>query len=90
MTNHRNAEKAVRQTIKKTLIRKSRGSEVKTVVKKVLAAIASGDVKLSEQLFITAQKKIDMAVTKGLFKKNTASRKVSSLSQKIKALKQAS
>jgi small subunit ribosomal protein S20 len=88
MANHKNAKKTIRQIAKRTLINKSRNSDVKTIIKKVLAALEAKDLANAQTLFIQAQKKIDMACGKGLFKKRNASRKVSSLSLKIKALKQ--
>lgn len=87
MANHHNAKKAIKQTAKKTLVRKQRSSDIKTIIKKVLAAVESKDLALSEKLFLEAQKKIDKGVAKGLFKKNTAGRKVSRLSLKVKSLK---
>ena len=89
MANHKSAKKSIRQIRKRTLINKRRNSDVKTIIKKVLAAVELGDVKASEELFKTAQQKIDTASGKGIFKKNNAARKVSRLSAKIKALKQA-
>ncbi len=89
MANHKSAKKAIRQIRKRTLINKRRSSDVKTIIKKVLAAVEAKDIQGAEELFKVAQKKIDMAKGKGIFKKPNASRKVSSLSAKIKALKQA-
>ena len=88
MANHKSAKKAIRQIRKRTLINKRRNSDVKTIIKKVLLAVSSGDLSSSEALFKEAQKKIDTAAGKGLFKKNNAARKISRLSAKIKALKQ--
>lgn len=89
MANHKNAKKTIRQIAKRTIINKRRNSDVKTIIKKVLAAVESKDHAAADILFKEAQKKIDMARNKGLFKKNNAARKVSRLSLKVKALKQA-
>ena len=87
MANHKSAKKTIRQIAKRTLINKRRNSDVKTIIKKVLAAVEAKDAAKAEALFVEAQRKIDQACIKGLFKKRNASRKVSSLSLKIKALK---
>lgn len=89
MANHKNAKKTIRQIAKRTLVNKRRNSDVKTIIKKVLAAVEAKDIAGAEALFIQAQKKIDMARSKGLFKKRNAARKVSSLSLRVKSLKSA-
>ena len=60
MANHKNAKKTIRQIAKRTLINKRRNSDVKTIIKKVLAAVEAKDLAGAETLFIQAQKKIDM------------------------------
>jgi small subunit ribosomal protein S20 len=61
-------------------------SRIKTFIKKVYAAIASGSVKDAEESFKIAQSEIMCGVKKEILKLNTASRKVSSLSSKVKAM----
>ncbi len=84
MANHTSAKKAIRQTIKKTLINKNRSSRIKTYIKKVLQAIGEGSRESAKSALIVAQSEIMKGVTKNIIKLNTASRKISRLSQKIK------
>lgn len=84
MANHSSARKAIRQTIKKTLINKSRVSKIKTYIKKVLQEISKGSDNAAKAALIVAQSEIMKGVTKNIVKLNTASRTISRLSQKIK------
>jgi small subunit ribosomal protein S20 len=86
MANHKSAEKAIRQIKKRTLINKSRMSRIKTFIKKVEQAVVSNDKVKAQAEFKIAQSEIMKGVTKGLLKLNTASRRVSSLSARIKKL----
>ena len=58
----------------------------RTAVRKVESAIAEGNSEEAKKLFVDATKKIDQACTKGVIKKNTASRKKSNLAKKINAI----
>ena len=84
MANHSSAKKALRQTIKKTLVNKNRTSRIKTYIKKVLQAVDSGVQEDAANALIAAQSEIMKGVTKKVLKLNTASRKISRLSKKIK------
>ncbi|WP_375318715.1 30S ribosomal protein S20 [Candidatus Tisiphia endosymbiont of Oplodontha viridula] len=84
MANHSSAKKAIRQTVKKTLINKNRSSRIKTYLKKVLEEVTSGSKESARLALIAAQSEIMKGVTKNIIKLNTASRKISRLSQKIK------
>ncbi len=84
MANHLSAKKAIRQTVKNTLINKSRSSRIKTYIKKVLQEVAQGSKESAKLALIVAQSEIMRGVTKNIIKLNTASRKISRLSQKIK------
>lgn len=86
MANHSSAKKAIRQTLKKTLVNKSRKSRIKTFIKKVVNAITAGSKETANKELISAQSEIMRGVTKGVIKLNTASRKVSRLAQKIKKM----
>ena len=86
MSNHKSAEKAIRQIKKRTLVNKSRLSRIKTFIKKVEQAVVSNDKVKAQAEFKIAQSEIMKGVTKGLLKLNTASRKVSNLSARIKKL----
>ena len=84
MANHASAQKRIRQTIAKTRVNNERRSKVKTVVKKLSDAIAKKDKKLSVEAFRNAESAIMSGVSKGIFKKETAARKVSRLSKLLK------
>ncbi len=86
MANHSSAKKAIRQSTKRALINKSGASKVKTYIKKVIQAIEAGAADDARKAFIEAQSQIMKAVTKKNLKLNTASRKISSLASKLKAI----
>jgi len=86
MANTPSAKKRIRNTLRKTDINKSRRSRIKTFVKKVEDAIETKDVKSAMDSLKAAQPEIMRGVTKGIFHKNTASRKISRLSSRIKAI----
>ena len=86
MANTISAKKRVRQTLKRTEIKKSRRSRIRTFVRKVEEAIESKDSKVALESLKAAQPEIMRGVTKGLFHKNTASRKLSRLSARVKSI----
>ena len=86
MANTPSAKKRIRNTLRKTHINKSRRSRIKTFVRKVEDAIESKDAKSAMESLKAAQPEIMRGVTKGIFHKNTASRKISRLSSRIKAI----
>ena len=86
MANTPSAKKRIRNTLRKTDINKSRRSRIKTFVKKVEDAIETNDAKSAMDSLKAAQPEIMRGVTKGIFHKNTASRKISRLSSRIKAI----
>ena len=86
MANTPSAKKRIRNTLRKTDINKSRRSRIKTVVRKVEDALESKDAKSAIDSLKAAQPEIMRGVTKGIFHKNTASRKISRLSSRIKAI----
>lgn len=89
MANHTSAKKASRQSLKRTLINKSRNSRIKTCIKKVLQAIESGAVENARAAFVIAQSEVMVGVNKNILKLNTASRKISRLARRVKNMKQA-
>jgi small subunit ribosomal protein S20 len=86
MANTKSAKKAARQAERRTLINKARRSRVRTYVRKVEEAIASGDKEAANEALRAAQPEIMRSASKGIIHKNTASRKISRLSARIKAL----
>lgn len=86
MPHHRSAEKRLRQTEKRTAINRSRLSRVRTFVKKVETAIASGDKEAAQSALRVAQPEMHRATTKGVLHKNTVARKLSRLAARINGL----
>lgn len=86
MANTKSAKKAARQAERRTLINKSRRSRLKSFVRKVEEAIAAGNRDAANLALREAQPEIMRSASKGIIHKNTASRKVSRLSARIKAL----
>lgn len=86
MPHHKSAEKRLRQTVKRTAVNRARLSRVRTFVKKVEAAIDSGDRAEAQSAFQLAQPELHRATTKGVMHKNTVARKLSRLAARINAL----
>lgn len=86
MPHHRSAEKRLRQTEKRTTINRSRLSRVRTFVKKVETAIATGDKAAAQSAFQLAQPEMHRATTKGVLHRNTVARKLSRLAARINSL----
>jgi small subunit ribosomal protein S20 len=86
MPHHKSAEKRLRQTEKRTVVNRARMSRVRTFVKKVETAIASGDKAAAQSAFQSAQPELHRATTKGVLHKNTVARKLSRLAARINAL----
>jgi small subunit ribosomal protein S20 len=86
MANTTSAKKAVRKIAARTAVNKNRRSRVRTFVRKVEEAIAAGDKTAAENAFKAAQPELMRAATKGVIHKNTASRKVSRLANRVKQL----
>ncbi len=86
MANIRSAKKRIRQTARKTVVNRNRIGRVRTFVKKVETAIATGDKDAANAALKAAQPEIMRSVTKGVVHRKTASRKVSRLNARIKAL----
>jgi small subunit ribosomal protein S20 len=86
MPHHKSAEKRLRQTETRTVVNRSRMSRVRTFVKKVETAIATGDKAAAQSAFQEAQPELHRATTKGVMHRNTVARKLSRLSARINAL----
>lgn len=82
MATHKSAEKRARQTIKKSANNSARRSRVRTAEKKLLKAVTAKDLKALPELLKSYVSEATRAVSKGVFKKETISRKVSRLSVK--------
>jgi small subunit ribosomal protein S20 len=86
MANHPSAEKRHRQTLRRTAVNRARVSRIRTFVKKVETAIASGDKEAARAAFAAAAPEMQRGISKGVLHRNTVARKLSRLSANIKAL----
>ncbi|MBE5920812.1 MAG: 30S ribosomal protein S20 [Pseudobutyrivibrio ruminis] len=86
MANIKSAKKRVQVTVVRTERNKAIRSEVKTYVKRVEAAVESGDKAVAESELKAAIKVIEMAGSKGVYHDNTVSRKVSRLTKLVNKL----
>ncbi len=86
MANHKSAKKRIRQTERRTAVRKTRVSRIRTYLKKVEEAISGGDQGAAKQALQEAQPHLQAGASKGVMHKNTVSRKISRLAQRIKKM----
>jgi len=86
MANTSSAKKRVRQIERRTERNRDRLSRIRTAVKNVELAIGAGDPAAAEAAFTVAEPELMRGVTKGVMRKNTASRKVSRLAARVNAL----
>ena len=86
MANTPQAKKRARQNEARFQINKARRSRIRTFLRKVEEAIASGDKEAATAALRAAQPELMRGVTKGVFHKNTASRRMSRLASRVKAL----
>ncbi len=86
MANHPSAAKRHRQSAKRVAINASRKSRLHTFVTQVESAIASGDKAAARTAFAAAQPELQRSANRGVIHRRTASRKLSRLAARIKAL----
>ena len=86
MANHISSKKRIRRNSRMETVNKVRKNRVRSFIKKVETAIDKSDKKLALKAFKEAQPEMHRSVTKGVFKKNTMSRKLSRLSARIKKI----
>lgn len=86
MANHKSAVTRIRRNARRAEINGARRSRIRTFIKKVEAAILEGNPDNAKTALRDAQPEIQRGVAKGIWHKNTASRKISRLSARIKAL----
>lgn len=86
MANSPQAKKRARQNERRFQVNKARRSRIRTYLRKVEEAIASGDKDVATVALRACQPELMRGVTKGIFHKNTAARKMSRLSSRVKAL----
>ena len=86
MANTTSAKKATRKMARRTAINKSRRSRVRGFVRKVEEALAAGNLDQAKEALKAAEPEIARAASKGVLHRNTASRKISRLAQRVKTL----
>jgi small subunit ribosomal protein S20 len=86
MANIKSAKKRILQNQRKTEINKFRRSRIRSGIKNLSNLIANNKKDDSRGKFLVLESELSKAVSKGVYKKNTASRIISRLSQKIKSL----
>lgn len=86
MANSKQAKKRIRQTARSTAVNKNRRSRMRSFEKMVDLALEAGDKKAAEAAFKAAQPEIARSANRGILHKKTASRKISRLSRRVKAL----
>lgn len=86
MANSEQSKKRARQSETRYAVNKARRSRVRTYLRKVEEALASGDAAAAEEALKNAQPELMRGVSKGIMHKNTASRKVSRLTSRVKTL----
>jgi small subunit ribosomal protein S20 len=86
MAHHKSAKKRIRQTERRTEVNRARVSRIRTFVKKVETLIAKGDKSQAAAALHEAEPELMRGVQAGVLHKNTASRRVSRLAQRIKTL----
>lgn len=86
MANYASAKKRIRQTVKRSEVNRSRLGTMRTALRKVEEAIVSGDQAAAQAAFKVAEPLVARGAQKGVVPRNTAARRVSRLSKRIKAL----
>jgi small subunit ribosomal protein S20 len=86
MAHHKSAEKRIRQAVVSTARNRTNNSRLKSAVKKAETAIASGNKAEAEAALKAAQPELARGVAKGVVHKNTAARKMSRLTKRLRTL----
>lgn len=86
MANSAQAKKRIRSNDRRALVNKSRVSRIRTFIRSVEEAIATGDKASASAALKSAQPEIMRGVTKGVLHQKTASRKVSRLAKRVGAI----
>ncbi|WP_372425333.1 30S ribosomal protein S20 [Salinarimonas chemoclinalis] len=86
MANTPSAKKMTRKIARRTAVNRMRRSRMRTFIRKVEEALGSGDAAGARSAFAVAEPIIMRSAQKGVTHKNTASRKVSRLAKRVKAL----
>ena len=83
MANHKSAIKRIRQNDKRNIRNNAHRTQMKTVTKKILAAVESNNKEEAEKAFKAASRTISKIASKGVIHKRTAARKISGLAKRV-------
>jgi len=86
MANTAQSKKRARQSEARYAVNKARRSRIRTFLRKVEEALASGDQAVASAALKTAQPELARGVSKGVLHKNTVARKMSRLASRVKAI----
>ena len=86
MANTKSAKKAVRKIERRTAVNRARRSRMRTFLRRVEEAITTGDKPGAQQALKAAEPEVMRSAQKGVLHKNTASRKISRLASRVKAM----
>ena len=86
MANSPQSKKRARQNARRLEVNKARRSRIRTFLRRVEEAIESGDKDAAATALKAAQPELMRGVTKGIYHKNTAARKMSRLNKRVKAI----
>ena len=86
MANSPQSKKRARQNLSRFAVNKARRSRIRTFLRRVEEAIASGDKDAAAAALKAAQPELMRGVTKGVYHKNTAARKMSRLAARVKTI----
>lgn len=86
MANTPQSKKRARQLERRTDVNKARRSRIRTFLRRVEDAIASGNAETAREALLAAQPELDRGVSKGVLHKNTVARKLSRLTSRVKSL----
>ena len=86
MANHKSSKKRIIRNSNRALVNSARLSRIRTFVRKVENAIASGDAAAARDALRAAQPEMQRGVSRGVLHKNTASRKISRMAARVKAM----
>lgn len=86
MAHHASAKKRIRQTETRTAVNRNRVSRIRTFLKKVETALASGNKEQAVEALRAAEPELMRGAQVGVLHRNTASRKVSRLAARVRAL----
>jgi len=86
MANHSSAKKRIRRNDRRAVINTDRLSRIRTFVKKVEVAVASGDKEQAKAAFLVAMPELHRGASRGVMHANTVARKTSRLAAMIKKM----